>query len=101
MYTLYYIGTDIFYIGLVSLAFFSGRKIITPKMALEMDVMTLKRTSAALQDLIDTRNSRLIEALEDRNWLRSEIRMKNTFVKMLVERTKQIKHGGTSISNAD
>ena len=54
-----------------------------------MDVATLRRTSAAMQDLIDMRNTRLIEALEERNWLKSEIRMKNTFVKMLVQQTNQ------------
>ena len=64
----------------------SGRKVITPEMAAEMDVSSLQKTAAALQDLIDTRSSRLINALTEKVWLEADIEMKNGVVEMLVER---------------
>lgn len=64
----------------------SGRKVITPDMAAEMDIPSLLKTAAALQDLIDTRSSRLIDALAEREWLETDIRVKNSFVKFYVQK---------------
>lgn len=66
----------------------AGRKIITPSMALGMDVVALRRTAAALQDLIDTRSTRLIEALKEREWLETDVALKNAMVKFYIDKAQ-------------
>lgn len=78
----------------------SGRKVITPQMAAEMDIPSLQKTAAALQDLIDTRSSRLINALEERSWLDNDIQMKNGIVRLLVQRAAADASPRTSSSKA-
>jgi hypothetical protein len=73
----------------MSASHLAGRKIITSKMAMDMDMPTLRRTAAALQDLIDTRSTRLIDALAEREWLQNDIELKQTFAKFYLDAAKK------------
>eukprot|EP00039_Didymoeca_costata_P015070 m.251314 g.251314 ORF g.251314 m.251314 type:complete len:612 (+) comp16148_c0_seq6:222-2057(+) len=65
----------------------TGRQIVTRQTAMEMSTQALRRTAAALQDLVDAKSTQLIQALDEREWLETDIQLKNKVVRFYVNAT--------------
>eukprot|EP00051_Salpingoeca_urceolata_P030855 m.9790 g.9790 ORF g.9790 m.9790 type:complete len:720 (-) comp3595_c0_seq2:113-2272(-) len=67
----------------------AGAKLVTPVQAEQMDVAGLRKLHSTMRDLVSARSQRLIEALRERDRLRSELEFKQTVAVPLINLAKK------------